>query len=171
MKNVSYSLSWLSGVVMACLLATTTLAACVGVSSSTTTTTDETGIQKIQHVVVIMQENRSFDSYFGTHPGADGIPIARLCHHMASDEQPESASRSEDPAFVRGSVGNGHPGSACHVVQDSWRRRRCPHGNPDHARAASRSGPRPSRTGEPGVEANSSLIGQRIKKLPSYPCI
>jgi phospholipase C len=32
------------------------------------------GIQKIQHVVIIMQENRSFDSYFGTYPGADGIP-------------------------------------------------------------------------------------------------
>ena len=24
----------------------------------------------IQHVVIIMQENRSFDSYFGTYPGA-----------------------------------------------------------------------------------------------------
>jgi phospholipase C len=32
------------------------------------------GIHKIKHVVVIMQENRSFDSYFGTYPGADGIP-------------------------------------------------------------------------------------------------
>jgi phospholipase C len=32
-----------------------------------------TGIHKIQHVIVIMQENRSFDSYFGTYPGADGI--------------------------------------------------------------------------------------------------
>jgi phospholipase C len=32
------------------------------------------GIHKIQHVVLIMQENRSFDSYFGTYPGADGIP-------------------------------------------------------------------------------------------------
>ena len=31
--------------------------------------------QKIQHVVVIMQENRSFDHYFGTYPGADGIPM------------------------------------------------------------------------------------------------
>ena len=31
-------------------------------------------IHKIKHVVVIMQENRSFDSYFGTYPGADGIP-------------------------------------------------------------------------------------------------
>jgi phospholipase C len=33
-----------------------------------------TGIHKIRHVVVIVQENRSFDSYFGTFPGADGIP-------------------------------------------------------------------------------------------------
>src|SRR5258708_12491339 len=32
------------------------------------------GIHKIQHVVVIMQENRSFDQYFGTYPGADGLP-------------------------------------------------------------------------------------------------
>ncbi|PZR68382.1 MAG: hypothetical protein DLM63_04225, partial [Solirubrobacterales bacterium] len=36
------------------------------------------GIHKIKHVVVIMQENRSFDSYFGTYPGADGIP-AGVC--------------------------------------------------------------------------------------------
>jgi phospholipase C len=32
------------------------------------------GIHKIRHVVIIMQENRSFDNYFGTYPGADGIP-------------------------------------------------------------------------------------------------
>jgi phospholipase C len=34
------------------------------------------GIHKIKHVIVIMQENRSFDSYFGTYPGADGIPMS-----------------------------------------------------------------------------------------------
>jgi len=33
------------------------------------------GIHKIKHIVIIMQENRSFDSYFGTFPGADGIPM------------------------------------------------------------------------------------------------
>jgi phospholipase C len=36
---------------------------------------DRDGIHKIRHVVIIMQENRSFDSYFGTYPGADGIPM------------------------------------------------------------------------------------------------
>ena len=34
------------------------------------------GIDTIRHVIVIMQENRSFDSYFGTFPGADGIPTS-----------------------------------------------------------------------------------------------
>jgi phospholipase C len=32
------------------------------------------GIQKIRHVIIVMQENRSFDHYFGKYPGADGIP-------------------------------------------------------------------------------------------------
>ena len=31
-------------------------------------------LHRIKHVIVIMQENRSFDSYFGTFPGADGLP-------------------------------------------------------------------------------------------------
>jgi phospholipase C len=30
---------------------------------------------RIHHLIIIMQENRSFDSYFGTFPGADGIPM------------------------------------------------------------------------------------------------
>ena len=33
------------------------------------------GIHKIKHVIVIQQENRSFDSYFATYPGAAGIPM------------------------------------------------------------------------------------------------
>jgi phospholipase C len=32
-------------------------------------------MHRIRHVVIIMQENRSFDAYFGTYPGADGIPM------------------------------------------------------------------------------------------------
>src|SRR5260370_39546316 len=55
--------------------------ASIGCSSSqssrpTPSPTAVPGIQKIEHVVMIMQENRSFDSYFGTFPGADGIPMA-----------------------------------------------------------------------------------------------
>jgi len=43
-------------------------------SYSTPVTVAVNEIFKIQHVVIIMQENRSFDQYFGTYPGADGIP-------------------------------------------------------------------------------------------------
>ncbi len=42
---------------------------------SNNASSDLQGIHKIQHIVIIMQENRSFNSYFGTYPGADGIPM------------------------------------------------------------------------------------------------
>jgi phospholipase C len=57
------------------------LVVCVGcaaqnpsASGSPTPTSVLTGLKKIQHVVVIMQENRSFDEYFGLYPSADGLP-------------------------------------------------------------------------------------------------
>jgi phospholipase C len=57
---------------------TSTSSSVTGASTSTTTTVapgpQGVGIHKIRHVVIIMQENRSFDTYFGTYPGADGIP-------------------------------------------------------------------------------------------------
>jgi phospholipase C len=40
-----------------------------------TAASQPSGIHKIRHVIMIMQENRSFDSYFGTYPGADGFPM------------------------------------------------------------------------------------------------
>jgi phospholipase C len=33
------------------------------------------GLEKIEHIVMIMQENRTFDHYFGMFPGAEGFPI------------------------------------------------------------------------------------------------
>ncbi|MEP7022533.1 MAG: alkaline phosphatase family protein [Actinomycetota bacterium] len=33
------------------------------------------GIHQIKHVIIVTQQNRSFDSYFGTFPGAGGIPM------------------------------------------------------------------------------------------------
>ena len=47
-------------------------------SATARATSRPAGIHLIRHVVVIMQENRSFDSYFGTYPGADGLP-KNLC--------------------------------------------------------------------------------------------
>jgi len=86
-------LRWLAGLIAAALVlagcgggsgssgapGSSTSGSTSGSGTSTTTATvgpgpPEVGIHKIRHVVIIMQENRSFDSYFGTYPGADGIP-------------------------------------------------------------------------------------------------
>ena len=59
--------------------ATTDIAEPTSASSTTDAPTaspsDEAqGIEKIDHLIFIVQENRSFDHYFGTYPGANGIP-------------------------------------------------------------------------------------------------
>jgi phospholipase C len=59
------------GVALASLLFVGTATAASPVAAPTPTT-------PIQHVVVLMQENHTFDNYFGTYPGADGIP-AGIC--------------------------------------------------------------------------------------------
>lgn len=55
-------------------------AAVVTVTStiSTLCTTMVYGKNPIKHVIVIMQENRAFDNYFGTYPGALGFP-SNIC--------------------------------------------------------------------------------------------
>ena len=62
------------------------------------------GIHTIRHVIVVMQENRSFDSYFGTFPGADGIP--RHDGHFMVCVPDQRAGRCQrpyhDPALVNG---------------------------------------------------------------------
>jgi phospholipase C len=45
------------------------------VAAASQDASDREGIHKIRHVIIIMQENRSFDHYFGTFPGAEGIPM------------------------------------------------------------------------------------------------
>jgi phospholipase C len=58
---------------VATTLATALTVGCGG--SDRSTGAPDPGIHLIRHVVMIMQENRSFDSYFGTYPGADGFPM------------------------------------------------------------------------------------------------
>jgi Phosphoesterase family len=52
------------------------LVAAIGFALFVATTAD--AASPIKHVIIIMQENRSFDHYFGTFPGANGIP-AGVC--------------------------------------------------------------------------------------------
>ncbi len=65
-------------------------------------------IHKIRHVVIIMQENRSFDSYFGTYPGADGIP-AKNGKFTVCVPDPRSGGCDRpfhDPSLVNGGAGH-----------------------------------------------------------------
>ena len=55
---------------------TGSLAVDAGTSSSPSVAASLSGFDRIEHVIFIVQENRSFDHYFGTFPGADGIPTA-----------------------------------------------------------------------------------------------
>jgi phospholipase C len=74
------------------------------------------GITKIRHVIVIMEENRSFDSYFGTYPGANGIPsFAGTPSVCVPNPLTRSCQRPyHDPADVNG----GGPHDALAAVAD-----------------------------------------------------
>jgi phospholipase C len=73
------------------------------------------GIHKIRHVIVILQENRSFDSYFGTYPGADGIPRGvclpdprhRGCAKPYPDHRDENQDDPHGVSAFRGDVNGG----------------------------------------------------------------
>ena len=76
--------SWIAGAgILLCMLIVT--AGCTGARTAgnpipappwqTVLPAPGEGIHKIRHVIIIMQENRAFDEYFGTYPGADGIPM------------------------------------------------------------------------------------------------
>jgi len=42
---------------------------------------------KIEHVIWIIQENLTFDNYFGTFPGSDGIPPATCLPKMPGSKE------------------------------------------------------------------------------------
>ena len=75
-----------------------------------------TGIHKIKHVIIIMQENRSFDEYFGTYPGADGIPMQ---DGVPTACLPEPASqRCSRPFHTSADINHGGPHTAQAAAQD-----------------------------------------------------
>jgi phospholipase C len=83
-------------------VATSALAGCTTPSQPTTSSPSSTinpDIHRIRHVIIVMQENRSFDSYFGTFPGADGLP-ASVC--VPDPQSPPCARPYVDHADVNG---------------------------------------------------------------------
>ena len=123
-----------SGALAAGLLLASGLAACTSVGVKTAPVTRHTalrgevvaggpggryvvqaGIHKIKHVIIIMQENRSFDSYFGTYPGADGIPMR---HGVPTVCVPDSNGGCTRPYHDVADVNGGGPHSEVNAVAD-----------------------------------------------------
>jgi phospholipase C len=99
-----------SGLVAAVATLAVIAAACGG-SSTARDAAPAGGIHLIQHVVVIMQENRSYDSYFGTFPGADGYPRDAKGNFAVCVPDPARgnacATPYHDPNDVNGGAGHG----------------------------------------------------------------
>jgi len=74
------------------------------------------GIHKIKHVIVIQQENRSFDSYFGTFPGADGIPMKNGSPTVCENDPATGACVA--PYVDHADVNGGGPHSAPNAAAD-----------------------------------------------------
>ena len=57
------------------------------------------GIQKIKHVIIVMQENRSFDHYFGTLRGVRGFDDKQILTY------PNGTNIFQQPNRARGDLG------------------------------------------------------------------
>jgi phospholipase C len=103
---------WAAAAAVTAVLLTTCLASCTSQPPASDqhsgTAQPLGGISKIRHVVIIMQENRSFDSFFGTYPGADGIPAENgqftVC---VPDPRTKGCDKPyHDPSLVNGGAGH-----------------------------------------------------------------
>ncbi len=80
------------------------------------------GIHKIKHVIVVMQENRSFDTYFGTYPGSGGIPMKdgtpTVCVPNPEKGAGEAGGGCTRPYHDTADVNGGGPHGEANAVAD-----------------------------------------------------
>ena len=121
------------------------------------------GIHKIKHVIVIMQENRSFDTYFGTYPGADGIPrrTCCVCPIRAAAACGRSTTRPTSTAAARTRCSNA-PRDIDGGAMDGFVAR----GGARHARAAATANDPVLRR---GTAAAADVMGYHdAREIPNY---
>ncbi len=90
-------------------LASAILLLALGGCSSSPAPSARTGLSRIDHIVVIYAENRSFDNLYGLFPGADGIANATPAQYTQVDVDgkplphlpPVWKGTEADPAFPR----------------------------------------------------------------------
>lgn len=76
------------------------------------------GMEAIQHVIWIIQENHSFDNYFGTFPGANGFPPSTCLPKLPGSKEcvePFHMPKSAPPCDL------GHNWRAAHAAYDNSR--------------------------------------------------
>jgi phospholipase C len=59
----------------------------------------------VRHLVFIMQENRSFDHYFGLFPGVDGVPPCAPLQHATSQCLPGDVAHGSSATFEEATQG------------------------------------------------------------------
>ena len=111
--SLSYVIT--SGLLLVCVLAACTSPQQVQGPPTSDANTRLTGIHKIQHVIIVMQENRSFDSYFGTYPGADGIPMK---NGVPTACLPSPKGPCVRPYHNTDDINGGGPHSVANVIAD-----------------------------------------------------
>jgi phospholipase C len=99
-------------------LAPTNTAASTPTSAATAVKPAAPGLvsEKIKHIVIIMQENRSFDEYFGTYPGANGIPMQNGAPTVCANDP--KTNTCVKPYHNPKDVNAGGPHSASSALKD-----------------------------------------------------
>jgi phospholipase C len=95
--------AWTSAALLATLLA-----ACAGPGGPAPGSEQRAGLDRIEHIIVIYAENRSFDNLYGLFPGANGIANATPAQYTQVDRdgKPLAAlprvwkGKDADPAFA-----------------------------------------------------------------------
>jgi len=115
------------------------------------------GIFKLDHLIFIVQENRSFDHYFGTFPGADGIPMRdgepAVCvpnPYQAECQQPYHTTSPFQDGGPHGKIASDvsrNGGTMDGFIRAMPDKERSCAGHPELARCARKAGP----DGQPDV--------------------
>jgi phospholipase C len=130
------------------------------------------GIDNLNHIVIIVLENRSFDHFFGTYPGADGIPMDAQGRPTVCIPDPAAPGTCHRPYHDTTPVDHGGPhGNVAHEISYN-------DGAMDGFVAALRSQGNgcmqhpdvpPCPAGTPGPEGQPDIMGYHTDaELPNY---
>src|ERR1051325_10583758 len=62
----------------------------------------------IKHVIILIEENHSFDSLFADFPGADGLAVGPLAPDQLAGDPPHQHADALQPNGLRGTLGRTH---------------------------------------------------------------